>query len=422
MRIFHVLFYFVLFFFITTLSAQKFIQAIGQHHFEVYTPQEGLAQSNVVRIFQDSRGYLWFGTSRGVSRFDGINFHNLTEKDGLSNNLVNGITEDKHGNLIFGTRSGICVYDGKNFTTYTKKDGLPHNFIWTVVADDDGSIWVGTGNGVAKFYPDRLENKFEIILPNAEQSKNESRCIYKDRNNVWWIGTREEVYKCYNKNLIPIQSPQKDVHSLVMDNNNYLYIGGWMGLSIYDGKNFIFNLSSSKTGSGGFTSLVCSSKGNIWAGTWEGGIYQISIKKNQHPDSIHFLQYTIKNGLPHNSVWSLLEDREGNLWVGMFGGGVCMYSSNLFTCFNEKYGLANEIINSIMKDNEGIIWFTSENGITKYNPNDFNNKRYGLEPILSINNEPVNKIMGMAINKINGDKLFLYYGGFGDGEGYIYRK
>ena len=60
--------------------------------FKTYPIKEGLAQSIVYSIFQDSKGYLWFGTQYGVSKFDGINFSNYTTEQGLVHNRVISIT------------------------------------------------------------------------------------------------------------------------------------------------------------------------------------------------------------------------------------------------------------------------------------------------------------------------------------------
>src|SRR5688572_18587268 len=84
-----------LFFHLTILSQQ--------YNFKKYTTKNGLANSSINNIFQDSRGYMWFATQGGgISRFDGKEFKNFTKKDGLVGNEVTCINEDNSGNLWIG--------------------------------------------------------------------------------------------------------------------------------------------------------------------------------------------------------------------------------------------------------------------------------------------------------------------------------
>jgi len=102
-----------------------------------YSAKDGLASSIVNCILQDSRGYLWFGTENGLSRFNGSKFQNfLAEADGLKSDYITDLLEDRKGNLWIGTRGGglICMSpDGTK--TYTTKDGLPNNRILSIAED-----------------------------------------------------------------------------------------------------------------------------------------------------------------------------------------------------------------------------------------------------------------------------------------------
>ncbi len=71
-------------------------QQLSIRHYDV---RDGLAHSRVMAIHQDRKGYLWFGTWEGLSRFDGYRFTNYDTRDGLGNSLINGITEDRKGRL-----------------------------------------------------------------------------------------------------------------------------------------------------------------------------------------------------------------------------------------------------------------------------------------------------------------------------------
>ncbi|MDQ3046356.1 MAG: hypothetical protein M3R27_02330, partial [Bacteroidota bacterium] len=84
-----------------------------QYNFKNYTAKNGLAGSSVNTIFQDSKGYLWFGTQGGgVSRFDYKTFVNYTRKEGLVGNDVTFVTEDRKGNVWIATSEGVSMFDG----------------------------------------------------------------------------------------------------------------------------------------------------------------------------------------------------------------------------------------------------------------------------------------------------------------------
>jgi len=104
--------------------------------YKLYTLRDGLPQMQIWSMFQDSRGYMWFGTKGGLSRFDGHNFVNFTEKDGLPENQIEQIAEDYSGKIWIVTRRGLSVYDGKSIATY------PRSVISLKIAPTpDGKIW-----------------------------------------------------------------------------------------------------------------------------------------------------------------------------------------------------------------------------------------------------------------------------------------
>ncbi|HEY6162925.1 MAG TPA: two-component regulator propeller domain-containing protein, partial [Bacteroidia bacterium] len=102
----------------TPLHAQKIIPAGREFDLQTYTVEDGLSQSNISGIFQDSRGYLWLGTVIGVSRFDGSSFTNFTAKDGIKGLATYGICEDDSGNIWFGSNKGVSWYDGTQIQSF----------------------------------------------------------------------------------------------------------------------------------------------------------------------------------------------------------------------------------------------------------------------------------------------------------------
>jgi ligand-binding sensor domain-containing protein len=108
--------------FLTLLQGESFSQ---QYYFRKYSVEEGLPQSSVYCLIQDSRDYIWMGTDGGgVTMFDGIRFKTYTVANGLSDNIVRSLFEDSRGNIWIGTQNGLTIYDGEVFTSITKETGL----------------------------------------------------------------------------------------------------------------------------------------------------------------------------------------------------------------------------------------------------------------------------------------------------------
>src|SRR5688572_4634101 len=99
--------------------------AQGQiYRFKVYTSSTGLPNNAVYSIFQDSKGYIWFGTDVGVCRYDGVNYTNFGVKEGMVAAPVRGLFEDREKRLWILTRGGLSRYEGNRFTNFTTADGL----------------------------------------------------------------------------------------------------------------------------------------------------------------------------------------------------------------------------------------------------------------------------------------------------------
>jgi ligand-binding sensor domain-containing protein len=104
----------------------------------------GVSSARFFSVLEDSKGNFWFSSvGSGVYYYDGKNFRNFTTKDGLAHNDVIDIYEDKTGNIWFGTEAGVNRYDGKSFQTLRMNEGLNNNDINSIVEDRTGKFWIG---------------------------------------------------------------------------------------------------------------------------------------------------------------------------------------------------------------------------------------------------------------------------------------
>ena len=123
--------------------------------FDHLSLEQGLSQTTVLCVLQDSKGYLWFGTTDGIARHTGNNTLDnwtvYTTKDGLIDNFVQAICGDSDGHIWFGTKNGISVFDGSSWRSYTMENGLVSNNILSLARDREGVIWIGTDVGINAF-------------------------------------------------------------------------------------------------------------------------------------------------------------------------------------------------------------------------------------------------------------------------------
>ena len=132
--------------------------------FDHLSLKEGLSQSTVYSILQDSKGFMWFGTQDGLNKYDGYQFtvyrHDSQDANSLSHNEVFAIYEDSQGTLWFGTGKGLNRFDSQQnrFIHYlhdpqNPDNSLSNNTVWSINEDNEGLLWIGTdGGGLNKFF------------------------------------------------------------------------------------------------------------------------------------------------------------------------------------------------------------------------------------------------------------------------------
>ena len=127
------------------------------------------------------------------------------------------------------------------------------------------------------------------------------------------------------------------------------------------------NFSSFKILQGLKQPLICSmmqdKDGNLWFGTYSGGVSKY--------DGKYFTNYTSSQGLSNDGVWSMIQDRNGTIWFGTYGGGISMYDGKSFTNFNIDGGVGKNVVRAILQDKAGDLWFGTSNGVTNFNGKSF---------------------------------------------------
>ena len=154
--------------------------------FKNITIEDGLAQSSVECMIQDSRGYIWFGTNDGLSRYNGYGFETFRNEIDSENSIVNNyivcINEDKDGNLWIGTIDGaskINIYTNK-ITNYKNPGILSNNNITEILVTDEGQVLLASIDGLNIY--DKKNDTFERIFDGDKLADQEIYSLDQDKN------------------------------------------------------------------------------------------------------------------------------------------------------------------------------------------------------------------------------------------------
>ena len=362
--------------------------------------EQGLSQSTVQVIFQDSRGFLWFGTQDGLNRYDGYTFKIYKPDPDVVNSLsdrwITSIVEDKDGYLWIATRlGGLNRFNTRTeeFFHYlhddTKPFSLGNNHVNVLYLDKNDNLWVGTSNGLDLF--ERQTNTFKHYVYDPSKQEGISgkyiTAIYQDSRGRFWIGTAagglnlfdpsSNIFTPYQNNPDNVNTISNNfVTSIIEDNRSTLWVGTGEGLNKFqpDSGNFerfMHSETDPRTISSNVISdLYVDSTGNLWIATAMGLDRLGKIGKR-------FTHYqndpTFSKSLSNNIVLSIYEDRGGVLWFGTWGGGVNKYDrqrDNFAYYRNDpknKNSLSENQILSIYQDTNGYVWVgTASAGLNRF--------------------------------------------------------
>jgi len=349
------------------------------YRFSNLSVREGLSQNSVIRIFQDSRGFMWFCTRDGLNRYDGNSFRiyrsSLKNQNSISSSDATTISENMDGSYWIGTHNGLNHFDPQTdkFKRYfhTDKDpkSLSSSTIRYLLTDKDDNTWIGTVAGL-DFY-DKKTDSFKHIYTHAPisalmQRTDESICFASYSEGFF-------VLNPHNWQLVNYPFSAKDfIYSLFEDSNHNLWAGMWSkSLKRFNPITKTFDQVPLKMKNGtsfdheqiGY--MVENKQGNLLLATRKG-LLVFDIKQNE---IIKHLTNENSN-ITDEKIIALYKDKTGNIWIGSWNGGIDFHSpySNYFNISSPMISGKEPVgcINTILEIN-GKIWMATDKGLIVYN-------------------------------------------------------
>lgn len=359
--------------------------------FRTYSSDDGLAESVVLALYQDSRGFLWLGTPAGASRFDGLEFTTFDDSNGLPNDVVRDFLEDRRGDLWVATDGGLGHLQGERWTTLGPADGLPATGIRCLAEDPRGRVWAGTwGGGVVRFEGDGQPT---LLDTDDGLAHDRVRACYRDQRGRMWLGTwggglsrwTGESFRNY-----ATADGLGDLHvrALAEDAEGRLLVGTNMGVYRLADERFVPLAATDQTADGRslaratVTSLHLARDGRLWLGTRDHGAC------HWRPGTLRCLG--LGDGLADNSVNGVLEDREGNLWFATFGGGASRLSGEGMLNYSARDGLPNASVQAFVEVGDELWIGTHGGGVSRLGAKGF------LETLSTAEGLPHDKVISLA--------------------------
>ncbi len=344
--------------------------------------KDGMSNSRITVIFQDSKGFIWVGTRDGLNRYDGYEFreykHDPPDSLTIPGNFIHALLETPDGNIWVGTKdNGIAIWDRTtdDFTdlvsvlpegqTLTEKGILGMSF-------SDGYVWALTVNYLVRISTDLSEVIEYNHYNNVFKDSKYFNYPVVPRNGNLWIGSKDgllvfdmqkELFTRYKINGVFFND---DISTLYFRDDTTIVIGCDSGLKILDISNDDMRIVWAEDSNIGYEPVNCvahDQNNEIWIGTYRG------IELSDYPFKTHRIFGKGKKWqkkISNIQVTSMLFDRSGILWVGTRNNGIFKinYSQPKFFSLSaesdQPFILNSYNFTTVFKDKEGALWLGTE--------------------------------------------------------------
>lgn len=330
-----------------------------------YDVSQGLANSRVNFLVQDSRGYLWIATWEGLSRFDGAEFVQFGAREGLGSDFVNTLAEDTAGRMWVATADGsVSLFLGARreanesalaFRRFDLPEHSAANPIRAMCSDPAGGLWCASAAGVQHIDVDaRGELRIDRRLPETIVAWPQALVTSPDGRT--WFGTRQEVLEIDGERVLRHAAPRTDAElgeliaiapsvegRVLVGFDRALYE---LGAPSADGTRTWTLVPLDFDALHHLRALACDRDGEVWIGSWQG-----LVRSSARGQSL----VRREHGLADDSIRALCTDADGNLWIGTWSAGIARLSSKAIVHWTVENGLPDRTALHMAEDPQGRI-------------------------------------------------------------------
>jgi signal transduction histidine kinase/ligand-binding sensor domain-containing protein/DNA-binding response OmpR family regulator len=385
----------------------------NRYKFMQLSIDDGLSNNQVKTIMKDSRGFMWFGTGRGLNRFDGTNFkiytHDAFDPNTIPYNSIDFLVEDYDQLIWLRSVNDFFIFDPDKdlFSTappYYKNSKIPLSNLKSITLDREKRTWfINSNNGLYCY--DHQKQTGDSIFIRGEQGLQDNDYIdavaFDSNNRAWAVSRRFRVFKIdpATKEILAAFSlfedpPGENTSSnIYIDSDDDIWVWApgqpFGAFRIKANENSINHYaagaSTFRLNSNLVSSIVEETNGLIWIASDHGGINVIDKRKGQISSLVN--NRDDRFSLCQNSVNSVYCDNQGIVWAGTYKKGLSYYHPNLVQFEHYKYlpsapnSLPYDDVNCFVEDNKGNLWIgTNGGGLIYFNRKDNTFKTYRNDP------------------------------------------
>ncbi|MDJ0646928.1 MAG: two-component regulator propeller domain-containing protein [Flavobacteriaceae bacterium] len=302
-------------------------------------------QAEVFSVIQSKDGYLWFGTSRGLYRYDGVDFKIFKSKrrsnTALLDDHISSLLEDRNGTIWIGSSfAGVSSLNTKtgefsHFKLLDSTNNVKPNSVAAIFEDSKGTIWIGTqGTGLGKYLPETNSFKYYLFDQDNKNSITQDyvTAIIEDEQGYLWLGLNgqgidrfdplTEKFKNFSISELANQTANfrnNVVRDLYDDKQGTIWLATYGGFNSFNKKSGKFTHfdsdNSSFLKSNSLNSIVAKDT-ILYVTSYDGYIYEYDLKKEE---------FSQVKTIPYNIRTSKL-DSDDSLWLGLTDGKILMIS------------------------------------------------------------------------------------------------
>lgn len=320
-----------------------------QYFFDTFGEELGLLQTDVIlAILRTRDGYLWIGTERGLTRFDGVRFvsYRASNTPAFANNLIHCLFEDHEGRIWIGTERGVLRYFNGQFERLILED-IP---VRAIAEDSHGHIWLGSfGHSLFMWHGGTLRSYADELKPYSPRI----RCLYVDSRDRIWMGFYNDRGVVCGENGVFARPEagriQVEIQSICEQPHGTLWFGSGTMHRLFRLRGETLSEFAPRDGlaSSQVFALQPANDGGVWVAA--GALQKVTDTEN--------FAITTLDRLPYDRVRTVYEDKENSVWLGARDAGLVRARLLPYRLFSAADGVPTTGVKNVTQDPAGNIWF-----------------------------------------------------------------